>query len=603
MFSFDDNEIAWINENRALAKFVAHASALLIASYAVVDWFIDPGTVGWTLPLRLMGAASLVAAVRVLDNAKLRKWTPLVVAVTGAIVSVVVSIIFLVILQDFKIAIAAQMQVLTTLAVFATLRTAVRAMLPVLLLSFNFGLWWMGASWPVFVLSNWFLLGAFVTVLLVSEAAYKTFCIKRQLESERQHQVTIVQTSDDAIVGKTLDGIVTSWNAGAQKLFGYSAEEMLGQSLQILFPPERRSEEQSILAQIVKGIPVTHFETVRICKDGTRKDVSVSISPLRQADGTITGASKIARDISERKRIEHALHEKDTLFRTAIETTTDGFWAVDSAGQLLDANQAYARLSGYSRGELLAMRISDLDAADTPTDTAARMERIMRDGSASFETTHRRKDGTLWPVEVITSYSPINGGRYFVFTSDLTERKRAQEQSWQQANFDSLTGLPNRALLFDRLSKECTLARRNSTSVALLFADLDGFKRVNDSFGHDAGDLVLKEVARRWLACVREADTVARLGGDEFAIVLGGLQETSAVAGMADKLIAALAVEIVLPGAATCRVGASIGICMYPSQATEVDALISLADAAMYESKARGKNTYTFYAGHKSQRS
>ena len=149
----------------------------------------------------------------------------------------------------------------------------------------------------------------------------------------------------------------------------------------------------------------------------------------------------------------------------------------------------------------------------------------------------------------------------------------------------------------------------------MLFADLDGFKLVNDNYGHDAGDWVLQEVAGRWQACVRESDTVARPGGDEFAVVLGvavqdnvisqkelevlvgaaaALHEPAAIAGMAVKLIDALQHDIALPQGPHCRVGASIGICIYPSDATEVDVLISMADSAMYISKAKGGNTYTF---------
>ena len=128
----------------------------------------------------------------------------------------------------------------------------------------------------------------------------------------------------------------------------------------------------------------------------------------------------------------------------------------------------------------------------------------------------------------------------------------------------------------------------------MLIADLDGFKLVNDNYGHDAGDWVLQEVAGRWQACVRESDTVARPGGDEFAVVLGDLHEPAAIAGMAVKLIEALQHDIALRQGPHCRVGASIGICIYPSDATEVDVLISMADSAMYISTAKGGNTYTF---------
>jgi len=472
MFSVDENETAWVTQNRLLVRFVAIASAVLFASYAMVDWMLAPGVLDLTGPWRMIGVGTSLMAVPVLGNERLTAWSAHALALMGVVISVVVSIIFLGIVRDINVAITAQMQVLMAMAVFATVRTAVRATLPVMLLSFNVGLWWDDASWQMIALCNWLLLGAFAILLVVSETAYRTFAAKRRLEAERQQLATIVQSSDDAIIGKTLDGIVTSWNAGAERLFGYRAEEMIGRPLLILFPPDRKTEEELILDKLTQGDTVSHFETVRVCKDGSRKDVSVSISPMRDEHGLIIGASKIARDISERKRI--------------------------------------------------------------------------------------------------------------------------QELTWHQANFDGLTNLPNRALLFDRLSKECALARRNATEVALLFIDLDGFKLVNDRHGHEAGDRVLQEVARRWQACVREADTVARLGGDEFAVVLGGLQTPGAAAGMAEKIIAAMATPFSMPEGASCRVGASIGISIYPRDATEIDTLLTMADAAMYESKARGKNTYTF---------
>jgi len=594
MFHVDEIEGEWLAQHRAVAKFVAIISALLMASYGLVDWLVDPALLAKTWPWRLVGASLCLLTFYVLDHPKLRNWGVLPIAATGMFVTIAVSVIFLGILRNPTIALAGQMQVLMAITVVATLRTAIRTILPTQLLSFNVGLWWIDAPWHTYALANWFMAGACVILLVVSETAYKSFCSRRELEITLQRQATIVQTSDDAIIGKTLEGTVTSWNLGAQRLFGYTAEEMVGKSMQVLFMPDRIAEEQTILDRIVRGETVTHFETVRVCKDGTLKDVSVSISPIRDSSGAVVGASKIARDITEHKRIERALHEKDARFRAAIETTTDGFWAANSAGQLLDTNLAYARMSGYSRAELLSMRIPDLEAVEDAEATAAHIEAIQRNGSATFETVHRRKDGSVWPVEVITTYSPIHGGQFFVFTKDLTERRKVQELTWRQANFDSLTNLPNRALLFDRLAKECAIARRNQAKVALLFADLDGFKQVNDNHGHDAGDHVLKEVARRWLDCVRAADTVARLGGDEFAIVAGGLHTQSDIAALAEKLIAAVATPIPVSNTLSCQIGASIGICIFPTHATEVDALISKADAAMYESKRRGKNTYTF---------
>ena len=171
---------------------------------------------------------------------------------------------------------------------------------------------------------------------------------------------------------------------------------------------------------------------------------------------------------------------------------------------------------------------------------------------------------------------------------------RLYRQMRQLALFDGLTGLPGRSLFFDRLSKELARARRGNRCVAVFFLDLDGFKLINDQHGHDAGDAVLKAVSARWLGVVREMDTVARFGGDEFAIIVGELDSAAEAAQLAAKLIGVASADILLSGTLQCKVGVSVGIGMYPQNATEMDSLLASADAAMYESKMHGKNTFTF---------
>lgn len=179
---------------------------------------------------------------------------------------------------------------------------------------------------------------------------------------------------------------------------------------------------------------------------------------------------------------------------------------------------------------------------------------------------------------------------------EITEKKHAEAMIWHEANYDRLTDLPNRALLFDRLSVAMSSASRRKKRVALLFADLDGFKAVNDSYGHKAGDRVLTAVASRWRPQVRESDTVARLGGDEFAVLLVDLESAEAAERVAQKLIASLSEPIALPDGNNARVGCSIGISLFPDNAGEIDSMLAAADGAMYESKEKGKNCYTVSA-------
>jgi diguanylate cyclase (GGDEF)-like protein/PAS domain S-box-containing protein len=594
MLTADDTEIAWLTRNKTATRFIALSAILLFASYGVVDWMLEPDMLGTTLLWRVVGVLPCLAIYFLMDRDPWLPRIPNLLAAGCVVVTIVISIIFLYLLHTPTIALAGHMQVLISISMFATVRTAIRATVVAMLVSFNLGLWWLGEPAQSFLLHNFYLLGGAFAVLVISEVSYRASRSRFGLEAKLQQQANIVQGSDDAIVGRAPDGRVTSWNPGAEKMFGYTATEMIGSCLQPLFSPDRALEEQRNLQQVLSKGVVLQFDTVRFCRNGERKELSVSASPIRDTGGIVIGVSEIARDITEKNHHARVLHDKEARFRAAIETTPDGFWAVDNNGRIIDSNLAYSRLSGYSRTELLEMRILDLEAREDAETNAQHIEQVMRDGSATFETQHRRKDGSIWPVEIITTFSPILGGQFYAFLRDLTERKKAEAMTWHQANFDHLTNLPNRALLFDRLNQECILATRSNSKVALLFADLDGFKQVNDDHGHQAGDQVLKEVARRWLETVRASDTVARLGGDEFAIVMSGVQDMRDISALADKLLAALASPIELNSGQTSQVGASIGIAVFPADAIDLDILISRADSAMYESKRKGKNTFSF---------
>jgi diguanylate cyclase (GGDEF)-like protein/hemerythrin-like metal-binding protein/PAS domain S-box-containing protein len=180
---------------------------------------------------------------------------------------------------------------------------------------------------------------------------------------------------------------------------------------------------------------------------------------------------------------------------------------------------------------------------------------------------------------------------------DITARKQAESRINFLAYHDRLTGLPNRALFFDRLSQTMSQGRRNKKHVALMFLDLDGFKPINDIHGHEAGDAVLKMVAQRLLACVRAMDSVARLGGDEFAIVAGEIDHPAEIEKVAEKILQAFAQPMLLPDGQECGVGVSIGISIFPDNGNEMDSLLAAADTAMYDSKRNGKNTYTYFGG------
>lgn len=311
----------------------------------------------------------------------------------------------------------------------------------------------------------------------------------------------------------------------------------------------------------------------------------------------------------ERLRMSLALAEQRTKelrasearFRNTIENAPIGMGVTTLDGGFIQVNHALSEIVGYEKEELEARSLLELTYPEDRAKCMAQLQRLQNGelDSCRSESRHVRRDGQLIWVQITTSIERLESGEamyLIVQVEDITERKRSAEFVWHQANFDRLTDLPNRALFFERLSRDVSQARRSGGHVGLLLLDLDGFKPVNDAYGHEAGDVVLKTVAARWRAGVRETDTVARLGGDEFAVIMGTLAGAGEAAPVAEKLVQALAAAIALPNGQECRIGASIGIAIYPDNATEMDSLLTAADAAMYQSKARGKNTYTYSA-------
>lgn len=208
-----------------------------------------------------------------------------------------------------------------------------------------------------------------------------------------------------------------------------------------------------------------------------------------------------------------------------------------------------------------------------------------------------RKDGTEFPIEINVTEIRFGGERYFTaIIRDITECKQAEEEIKRIAQYDGLTGLPNRRLFYDRLVQAIALAKRDRHGLALLYLDLDGFKAVNDTLGHDAGDELLKAAAGRIRHRLRESDTVARIGGDEFTVILPRIASREEVAKVAEKILGALSTSFSLSGRKEeLRVGVSIGIAVYPADARDMDALIKAADTAMHSAK-QSKNTFRFFA-------
>ena len=292
------------------------------------------------------------------------------------------------------------------------------------------------------------------------------------------------------------------------------------------------------------------------------------------------------------QRVTSELSGQQARYAMAVESAMEGYMQLETGGRLGEVNGALCDLTGYSRDELLALSIVDLEAPDAGGS--------IPDGGGEnrrerFETRWKRRDGAIIDVEVSAANLTQDGGKLFCFVRDITDRKRSAEQIWIQANFDSLTGLPNRRMFHDRLDQEIKKAHRANHPVALLFIDLDEFKAINDTLGHDMGDLLLIEAARRISECVRETDTVARLGGDEFTVVLAELDDSGSAERVARNILAQLAAPFPL-GNQVGVVSASIGISIYPDDADSARELLKNADQAMSAAKSQGRNRCNYFA-------
>lgn len=412
-------------------------------------------------------------------------------------------------------------------------------------------------------------------------------------DSEERFRLISTSAKDGIIIVDPAEQI-SYWNPGAEKIFGYQFNEALGQNLHKLIAPSRYQEEAHqgfgrFLASGKGPIIGKTFEITALRKNGEEFPIELSISAFSIKDQWHTLG--MVRDISERKKAEQE-------YRTIIQTTMDGFLVVGAhEGQFLDVNDAYCKMLGYSREEILSMRTSDVEAMESPDRIKQHKKEIRNSGHASFETRHRCKDGRIIDVEVTATYMDMRGGVLITFIRDIGDRKMAEEQIRQLAFYDTLTNLPNRRLLLDRLRQSLSQAKRHKRSTAVMFLDLDRFKQINDTLGHDAGDDLLKEVAARLLGTIRSGDTVCRQGGDEFVIILAEIAAPADAARVAEKIITSFEQPFLIKGH-DLHITTSVGISVYPVDGTDdIDELLKQADLAMYQAKESGRNGYRFFQG------
>jgi diguanylate cyclase (GGDEF)-like protein/PAS domain S-box-containing protein len=410
--------------------------------------------------------------------------------------------------------------------------------------------------------------------------------------------------TEQSIIATDPQGLITVFNTGAERMLGYSAAEMIGTSPERLHDAgemRARAEELGVepgfgvfLVQAAAGQPETRQWTY-ITRDGRRLLASITVSAMRGTRGEVTGFIKVGTDFTELNRSRAALQESESQFRDLFEYAPNGMMLFGAGsgniGRFLEVNPAMCRLTGYSEQQLRGMTMGDLIPPEDYDAYAERLAEFQRHPvlDSAVERRWVHADGSeLWvQVSLSPGRSDTADAKVVGQVEDITGRRRAEEALRHQALHDGLTGLPNRILLMDRIEHAVAMSARTDRRVGVLYLDLDGFKGVNDSAGHAAGDRALVHVASQLSSALRPGDTLARLGGDEFVMVCEDLVDADEAVAIADRLLAALRTPFTV-GEEAFALSGSIGVTMSDRSSTP-EQLLHVADEAMYAAKGAGK--------------
>jgi diguanylate cyclase (GGDEF)-like protein/PAS domain S-box-containing protein len=337
-----------------------------------------------------------------------------------------------------------------------------------------------------------------------------------------------------------------------------------------------------------------------VLEDGRKKVLEQRIEFRADENGELSAVIGTLHDVTERRELEAQLHESEDRYSSTVELAAVGIAHVERGGRFIWANRQLCAMLGYSKEELRDLTVFDISHPEDTHITDEHREKLHAGliGSLRSEKRYVRKNGAVIWVRITTTLkrSKEGGPLYDIsIVEDISDRKVAEERIQYLATHDEMTGLPNRATFGELLNHTIEAARRRDGQCAVLFIDLDRFKVINDSLGHEAGDRLLKEMSRRLSRCMRKSDMVARLGGDEFVVLLEESNDAGAAAEVAKKILAAI-MEPVQIMSQDCRVTASIGIARYPDDASDALSLMKHADVAMYLAKEEGKNNFQFYS-------
>lgn len=424
--------------------------------------------------------------------------------------------------------------------------------------------------------------------------------IDEALKQSEERYRTILEEMEDAYYEVDLAGNFTFVNDASCRHIGYSREDLLGKNFRIHMHQEDKGIIYDAFRNIfMTGKPQKNISYRVIRKDGTTAFAELTGFPLFNEKGKIAGFRGIGRDVTRRKLIEEELRQSEERYRTVMDEIEEWYFETDITGNIIFSNDVFIRYLGYPRARLIGHNLREFIRQEDAEDFYRICDHVCETGQIirNFPQEFVQRYGETTYAEFSILPKRDETGEIFglrVVGHDITERKKIEKLLDYKATHDPLTGLPNRALLMDRLEVALSQARRANNKLAVMLLDLDHFKKVNDKMGHLEGDKLLKEIGARLSVLLRQNDTIARIGGDEFVILLPEIRQVDDIIVLADKIINTVKQPLFL---ADGRVNssASIGIVIYPDDCQDIGEMLKNADIAMYRAKSKGRDNYQFF--------
>jgi diguanylate cyclase (GGDEF)-like protein/PAS domain S-box-containing protein len=427
------------------------------------------------------------------------------------------------------------------------------------------------------------------------EVALRKAAVERAVRNSEQWLASVLRSVGDAVIATDVGGTVGLANPAAETLLG--AGGLQGRPAAEVVRLEDAASDARILLT-PDGNRARTGTAMLVAHDGQRIPVDFSAGPICDEGGYLTGIAIVLHDMRERVAAELRLAQSERRFRSAFDHAPLGVALVDRENRFVRVNHALCRLLGAEAAELIGVDQAEFgDPSDNAIEKEYQLDLVGgRSDAVQYERCYRSRDGrALWALVSATLMADEHEPPHFlVQINDVTERKRAEEELAHLAHHDALTGAANRALLNEEVEHEIAVARRRRSRLAVVFIDLDYFKHINDSFGHEAGDTVLKETAARLSRTVRGVDLVGRMGGDEFVVVLSEVRDAQDVLALTEKLRHECGRPLRFDGHEV-HLAVSMGVSVFPDDGQDFRTLLRFADSALYHAKEEGRNNVQFY--------